>query len=194
MESIKVSLVFMPCEKVNAKIKGLKDLLKSIVGWYASCNSAGHTTICELETTPDKLEGIVSTLREQLVYEHAQYVYFNDYSVFQQGDTYTYYIAPTVQSRYYFNQRSAVVVDALKTKFSLRSISKELHLSIGRRLEEDMVCEAKKSLKKIDLDFFCDAVFVRVFNPIVKQYDIYSRIPFGGKEKPYASGQLSLNF
>lgn len=195
MESVKISLAFMPCEKVNAKIKGIKDVLKSLVGWYSSCNAAGHITICEFETTQDQLEGIVAILREELSYEHAQYVYFNDYSVFQNGDSYTYYIAPTVQSRYYFNQRSAVVINALKAKFSLRSISKEPHLSIGRRLEENMLKEAKNNLQQIDLDFFCDAVFIRVFNPIVKQYDIYTKIPFGGKErKVYGAGQLSFNF
>lgn len=194
MESVKISLAFMPCEKVNAKIKGLKDLLKSIVGWYASCNSAGHITICEFETTREKLEGVISTLREQLMYEYAQYVYFNDYSIFQNGDTYTYYIAPTAQSKFYFNQRSQAVIDSLKNKFSLRAISKEPHLSIGRKLEEKKIKEAKANMKDIDLDFYCDAVFVRVFNTEVKQYDIYAKIPFGGKERVFDEGQLSLNF
>ncbi len=194
MESVKISLAFMPCEKVNAKIKGIKDMLKSMVGWYSSCNAAGHVTICEFETTRNQLEHVVAMLGEQLLYEHAQHVYFNDYSVFRHGDSYTYYIAPTVQSRYYFNQRAGTVIDVLKAKFQLQSISKEPHLSIGRRLEEGMLKQAKSNLKQIDLDFFCDAVFVRVFNPVVKQYDVYAKIPFGGKERAYASGQLSFNF
>lgn len=194
MESVKISLAFMPCEKVNAKIKGLKDLLRSLVGWYSSCNSAGHITICEFETTLHKLEGIVSILREELTYEHAQYVYFNDYSIFQHGDTYTYYIAPTGQSKAYFNQRSQVVIAALKNKFSLSAISKEPHLSIGRRLEEDKVKEAKENMKAIDLDFFCDSIFVRIFNPDIKQYDVYTKIPFGGEERLIGTGQLSFNF
>lgn len=194
MESVKISLVFMPCEKVNAKIKGLKDVLKSLVGWYPSCNSAGHITICEFETQRDRLSEVIMILKEALLYERAQYVYFNDYSMFRHGDTYTYYIAPTVQSKYYFNQRAQILIDALKNKFTLEAISKEPHLSIGRRLEEEKVKEAMANLKQIDLDFFCDAVFIRMFNPTIKQYDIYAKIPFGGQTRTHASGQLSLQF
>ena len=194
MESVKVSLAFIPCESVNAKIKNLKEILRSAIGWYSSCNSAGHVTICEFETTWDELNRIASLLVEKLQYEHAQHVYFNDYSIFRHGDTYTYYIAPTVQSKYYFNQRSATVIDALKDRFPLKAISKEPHLSIGRKLEEKALKEAKSNLQQIDLDFYCDAVFVRVFNTEVKQYDIYAKIPFGGKERVFDVGQLSLNF
>lgn len=194
MESIKISLAFMPCEKINAKIKGLKDVLKSLIGWYPSCNSAGHITICEFETAPNQLNGIISILREQLLYEHPQYVYFNDYCIFQHGDTYTYYIAPTIPSKSYFNQRSQVVIDALKNRYSLKSISKEPHLSIGRRLEENMIKEARAKMKNIDLDFYCDAVFVRLFNPQIKQYDLYTKIPFGGRKRAIEVGQLSFDF
>lgn len=194
MERVKISLVFMPCEKVNAKIKGVKDLLKSLVGWYSSCNSAGHVTICELEIERNQLEEIKSRLSECLQYENAQYVYFNDYSVFQNGATYTYYIAPTTQSKIYFNQRAQAVCDALKGDFSLKAISREPHLSIGRRLEEEMLLLAKSNLKAIDLDFYCDGVYIRIFNPKLKQYEVYSKVPFGGKERKIESGQLSLNF
>ncbi|WP_164112676.1 MULTISPECIES: 2'-5' RNA ligase family protein [Sphingobacterium] len=194
MESVKVSLAFVPCESVNAKIRNLKENLKSVIGWYSSCNSAGHVTICEFETTRDELKGVASLLIEKLQYEHAQHVYFNDYSIFQHGNTYTYYIVPTVQSKYYFNQRSAAVIDALKDRFSLKSISKEPHLSIGRKLEEGALKDAKSSLKQIDLDFYCDSVYIRVFNPDVKQYDIFFKIPFGGKERLLGAGQLSFNF
>ena len=194
MESVKVSLAFVPCESVNAKIKNIKEILKSVIGWYSSCNSAGHVTICEFETTRDELSRIASLLVEKLQYEHAQHVYFNDYSIFRHGDTYTYYIAPTVQSKYYFNQRSAVVIDALKDRFSLKAISKEPHLSIGRKLEEVAIKDAKNSLKEIDLDFYCDSVFIRVFNPDIKQYDMFLKVPFGGKERLSDAGQLSFNF
>lgn len=194
MECVKVSLAFMPCERMNAKIKGVKEFLKSLVGWYASCNSAGHITICEFEAEKDELDDIVATLVDKLQYEHAQFVYFNDYSMFQHGETYTYYIKPTVQSKFYLNQRSEVIISTLKNRFSLKAISKEPHLTIGRRLEIDKIIQAKDHLKKVDLDFFCDSVFIRIFNPALKQYDIYSKISFGGKERLFDVGQLSLDF
>lgn len=72
-------------------------------------------------------------------------------------------------------------------------LSKEPHLTIARKLEQQQLQEAKRNLKDIDLDFLCDGVFVRIFNEQKEQYEVYSKIPFGGQE-PQASGQLSLAF
>ena len=156
-----VSIDFMPCDRVNSTIKKLKEFLKSLVGRYSSSQSAGHITICNFEITEDNLGDVIQILTDALRYEHAQYVYFDNFASSPDG---TFFIAPTVQSKWYFNERTQKIISSLKHKFELTHLSKEPHLTIARKLEQQQLQEAKRNLKDIDLDFLCDGVFVRIFN------------------------------
>lgn len=91
-----VSIDFMPCDRVNSTIKKLKEFLKSLVGRYSSSQSAGHITICNFEITEDNLGDVIQILTDALRYEHAQYVYFDNFASSPDG---TFFIAPTAQNR-----------------------------------------------------------------------------------------------
>ncbi|WP_343539143.1 2'-5' RNA ligase family protein [Sphingobacterium thalpophilum] len=194
----KYSFVFQPDEVGMALVDDLKQRLRQALaerfpdktkGWYHSCNSRAHVTICAFEGDEKKLAAATLALQEALAYERSQYVYFDHFSSFPTG---AYYIAPTVHARSYLKDRVRKVVQTLAA-FDLIEVSDEPHISIGRRLETGQLELAKAVLRAVDLSFMCKGVHVRRYNPDMKQYEGLDFIGFGNQSKEN-SGQLSFKF
>jgi len=194
----KYSFVFQPDEAGIVLVDGLKRRLRASIaelfpdknkGWYPSCNSKAHVTICAFEADGSKLKMAIEALQETMVYERSQYVYFDHFSSFAGG---AFYIAPTVHARSYLKDRARKVVQTL-SEFDLIEISDEPHISIGRRLEPEQLEIAKEQLRSVDLSFMCKGVHVRQFKPDLGQYEIIDFIQFGNQSKEN-SGQLAFKF
>lgn len=187
----KYSLVFQPCEKGIQLVKSIKESLKSKIGWFSSCHSLAHITICEYHADVDTLFYIKTQLAEILKFEQSQYVYFDEYRTFPEHGT--FYIAAALKSRQFLKRKMEAI-----TKIDFASElykSEEPHLTVGRKLDQEQLAIAAASLKSIDLDFFCSSIFLRKFNPIRKQYDIMEEFKFGNFQKPPIEvGQLSFDF
>jgi len=78
----KYSLVFQPCEKGIQMVRSIKESLKNKIGWFSSCHSLAHITICEYLADGVTLSKIKKQVTEILKYENSQYVYFDEYSAF----------------------------------------------------------------------------------------------------------------
>lgn len=194
----KYSFVFQPDEAGIILVDGLKRRLRASLaevfpdknkGWYRSCNSKAHVTICALEADEHRLASAINVLQEALRYERSQYVYFDHFSSFTGG---AFYIAPTVHARSYLKDRARKVVQTL-AGFDLIEISDEPHISIGRQLEPERLEIAKERLRSVDLSFMCKGVHVRQFKPDLGQYEIIDFIQFGNQSKEN-SGQLVFKF
>ncbi len=194
----KYSFVFQPDEAGLVLVDGLKQRLRAALaeafpdkdkGWYHSCNSRAHVTICAFAGDEDTLAQAVTALQQALQFERSQYVYFDHFSSFAGG---AFYIGPTVHARSYLKDRARKVVQAL-SPFDLIEISDEPHISIGRRLEPERLDVAKKLLRSVDLSFMCTGVHIRRFNPDMGQYEAVDFVKFGNHSKEN-SGQLSLKF
>lgn len=186
-----VSIDFIPADSVNSAVRKFKELLKSMVGSYADYHSAdGHIPICRFDIPEENLEDLIYILKHSVNYTHAQYVYFDKFSTLSDG---TFAITPTAQSKWFFNECSNAIISSLKHKFHLKVLYKEPHLTIASKLEQQQLQDAKVNLKDVDLDFLCDSVCIRILNASNGQYEIYSKVSFGG-QKPEDSGQLTLAF
>ncbi|MGE8428278.1 MAG: 2'-5' RNA ligase family protein [Sphingobacterium sp.] len=194
----KYSFVFQPDEAGIVLVDGLKRRLRASLaelfpdenkGWYPSCNSKAHVTICAFKAEEDKLALAIEALQEALAYERSQYVYFDHFSSFAGG---AFYIAPTVHARSYLRDRAKRVVQTL-AQFDLINISDEPHISIGRQLEPERLEVAKELLRSVDLSFMCKGVYVRQFKPDLGQYEVIDFIQFGNQSKEN-SGQLAFKF
>ena len=187
----KYSLVFQPCEKGIQMVKSIKESLKNKIGWFSSCHSLAHSTICEYLANGNDLSKIKKQVTEILKYENSQYVYFDDYSAFPKNGA--FFIAPALKSRQFLkNKMQAITSIDFDTKMFK---STEPHLTVGRKLDQDKLAVAFENFKAIDLDFFCSSIFLRRFNPIKKQYDTIEEFKFGNLPKPpKEEGQLSFDF
>lgn len=187
----KYSLVFQPCEKGIQVVKSIKESLKTKIGWFSSCHSLAHITICEYIADVDNLSKIKKQVAEVLKYEHSQYVYFDEYSAFPKSGA--FFIAPALKSKQFLKSKMQAITNI---DFSTELYkSDEPHLTVGRKLDQEELAIAFDHFKAIDLDFFCSSIFLRKFNPTRKQYDTIEEFKFGNLPKPpQEMGQLSFDF
>ena len=187
----KYSFVFQPCEKVIEVVKSIKESLKTKIGWFSSCHSLAHITICEYHADMDDLSHIKKQVAEVLKYEHSQYVYFDEYNAFPKSGA--FYIAPALKSKQFLKKKMEAITNINFTSEFYKS--DEPHLTVGRKLDQEKLAVAFESFKAIDLDFFCSSIFLRKFNPIRQQYDVIEEFKFGNLPKPPNEvGQLSFDF
>lgn len=187
----KYSFVFQPCEKAIEVVKSIKESLKNKIGWFSSCHSLAHITICEYHADSDGLAYIKNQLAEVLKYEHSQYVYFDEYNAFPKSGA--FYIAPALKSKQFLKKKMEAItnIDFATQLYK----SDEPHLTVGRKLDQGKLAIAFENFKAVDLDFFCSSIFLRKFNPIRKQYDIIEEFKFGNLPRPLREvGQLSFDF
>ncbi|CAM3739008.1 2'-5' RNA ligase family protein [Sphingobacterium prati] len=194
----KYSFVFQPDEAGLILVDGFKQRLRAALaeefpdkdkGWYHSCNSKAHVTICAFAGNDGTLAEAIAVLQQALLYERSQYVYFDHFSSFAGG---AFYIGPSLHARSYLREKARKIVQVLG-RFDLIEISDEPHISIARRLEQERLEFAKKLLRSVDLNFMCTGVHIRRFNPDIGQYEPVNFVKFGNQSKEN-SGQLSFKF
>ena len=76
-------------------------------------------------------------------------------------------------------------------QFPVSHKSSEPHISIGRQLNVNQIKEAYNMFQEINLNFICDGITIRIFNPDRKQYDVLETIPFLSEIEPEKE-QLTL--
>ena len=187
----KYSFVFQPCENGIQLVQSIKESLKNKIGWFSSCHSMAHITICEYHADQEMLSHIKKQVVDVLKFEQSQYVYFDEYQVFPQKGT--FYIAPALKSKQFLKKKIEAIT---KIDFATELYkSEEPHLTVARKLDQEALAIASENLRTVDLDFFCSSIFLRKFNPVRKQYDIIEELKFGNFQKPPVEvGQLSFDF
>ncbi len=69
-------------------------------------------------------------------------------------------------------------------QISSKDGSDDPHISIGRNLTPENIQIARDLFTAINMDFLCDALILREFDPVKKQYFILETFPFGSNPKP----------
>lgn len=175
----KYSAVFYS-KDVVVSVKILKDLLKSKIEWYNSCNSEAHITIFELTIE----ESYVGLIKQQLVKICDTFtpfqVHLNHFGTFPPVGA--YYIAPSETSEKDLKIIMEKTHNAMRG-FKIEKITKP-HLSIGRRLSPENLKIASELLTTIDLKFICDQIVLREYDPKKGQYFIIDAFTFGNNPQP----------
>ena len=182
----KYSVVFHPSETVIKAVKELKEQLSNKIGWFPSKNSLAHITICEFDYELATYENIKSRITAYCRYQNRFDVTFNSFENFTNG---AFFIAPDIESK---TKMAEIMKEIPKQiQFPVSHKSSEPHISIGRQLNVNQIKEAYNMFQEINLNFICDGITIRIFNPDRKQYDVLETIPFLSEIEPEKE-QLTL--
>ena len=175
----KYSVVFHPSETVIEAVKELKEQLSAKIGWFPSKNSLAHVTICEFEYDLATYENIKVRIANYCRYQNPFEVRFNAFGNYTNG---AFYISPDTESK----TKMAEIMKGIpkQIQFPVNHKSSEPHISIGRKLTEDQLKIAYSLFDSVDLNFNCEGITIRIFNPERKQYDVLETIPFKGEISP----------
>ena len=169
----KYSVVFHPSETVIEAVKKLKEQLSAKIGWFPSKNSLAHVTICEFEYEDETYENIKSRIANYCRYQNSFGVTFNAFGNYTNG---AFFISPDTESK---NKMAEIMKKIPKQiQFPVSHKSTEPHISIGRQLTESQLKIAYSLFDSVDLNFICEGITIRIFNPDRKQYDVLETIPF----------------
>ena len=180
------SVVISPPEAIIASVKSMKEQLSQEIGWFHSKNSMAHITInefmatdTEIETIKKQLTGICDSLKPINVN-------FNAYDTYPNG---AFFMAPNEDSKNGLKAIMKQIHQSLRVKTLFKS--NEPHMSIARKLKPEAISAAHRLFTAIDLNFLCDSVVLRRFNPNIKQFEITDRFEFNDNPSAtYVQGSL----
>lgn len=171
----KYSLAFIPDNIVTDEIKKIKLQLADEIGWFNSKNSLAHITICEFTSTE------IEIIKKQISRITASFSPFDvelvDYDSYPNG---AFFIKPSEKSKEDLKKIMKNLTASLTIKKMYKS--SDPHLSIARKLDDNKLKRASDLFQKIELMFFCDRIYLRKFNPELKQFDVIESFLFKGEK------------
>lgn len=175
----KISVIIHPSDEFITQVTVLKDQLKNEIGWYNSCHSRAHITVCELDSEEIELKEIKNQLTHISYRLQSKQVKFTSFNTFENG---TFFMTPEPISKHYLE----FILQEIHSNFTIpvRVKNFEPHITIGRRLTTFKIKKAKQLFNQpLDLSFECSRIALRVFNKHQKQYEIIGIYPFMGRTK-----------
>lgn len=173
------SLVIHPPEPILALVKSMKEQLFAKVGNFGSKNSVGHITICNFETTEKGLENIINQIKKICNTLSPANVHLDKFGDYPNG---AFYISPDTDSIKNLKHIMAQFNKSLRLPKMVKS--NDPHLSIARRLKPENLSIAKEMFTTVDLNFVCDSVVLREFDPKILQYFVIDTFEFGNNPQP----------
>jgi len=167
-------------------VKKLKDFLRSKIKWYNSCNSEAHITICEFTIDESQLDSFKQKLAKISDTFTPFQVNLDHFDSFPNAGA--FFIGVNEDSKNHFVPIMKKTHETLKP---LKHKSDNPHLSIGRRLTPENLKIASELFTTIDLQFECNEIVLREFDPIVKQFFVIDAFKFGSNPEPeFVQGSL----
>lgn len=176
----KYSVVFYPSPEVLNAVKKMKGDLKVKIDWYNSCNSDAHITIFELSIDESQIDFVKQKLLKICNTFTPFPVNLNSFNSFPNVGA--FYIAPSENSEKELQLIMAKIHNAMKG-FKIEKITKP-HMSIGRRLTPENLKIASDLFTKVNLNFLCDSIVLREFDPEKRQFFIIDTFKFGSNPEP----------
>lgn len=176
----KYSVVFHPSEDGIEIIKKLKLELFNIIGWYSSCNSVAHITIGGFKADENQLEKYRQKLSKIADTLTPVQIYLDHFDAYEESRA--FFVSPNEDSKINLKPMMKKIQEALQ--ISSKDRSDDPHISIGRNLTPENIQIARDLFATINLDFLCDAIILREFDPVKKQYFVLETFPFGSNPQP----------
>ncbi len=167
------SLVIFPTPEQLALVKSYKQLLRNEIGWFGSFNAMAHITVIQFDDE-FSFNLHIERIRRFCGTTKAESVILNHFDSFGER---TFFIAPNETSQAYLNQ---IIID-LHHYIGFNIKHAHAHLSIARGLDAMKMKKTHQLFQNIEvnLQFDCDAIFVRRFDEKTKQYsDVIEKICF----------------
>lgn len=186
------SVAIYPFGSVMDEVKGLKDELVASIGWYGSRNSKAHITICEFNADSERqLETVKTQLHKLCDTELPLNLTFDHIGAYEKDINSVICLLPNDESESMVKLLMTRVHKGLKVKLTNRSSNP--HITIGRRLDEEKLSVANTLFmnKKINLNFCCDRIVLRVREGN-GQFVVIEEFVFQSKRLPPKDVQLSM--
>tara|TARA_R110002126_G_scaffold290326_2_gene447039 strand:- start:306 stop:866 length:561 start_codon:yes stop_codon:yes gene_type:complete len=173
------SIVLHPSEDIVSKIKMIKETLSEKIGWFNSKNSLAHITIGEFTATDIQLENIKKQIAQISDSIQPIKVFLDHFGSYPNG---AFFIAPNPNSK-------EELIPIMKRfhqeiRFPIVHKSTDPHLSIARKLSLENIEMAFSMFPHIELEYSCEDLVLRRFDPVAKQFKIIGHFPFNGNIKP----------
>jgi 2'-5' RNA ligase len=182
------SLVISPSEEIITLVKTMKEQLAKEIGWFHSKNSLAHITINEFMATDSEIGIIKKELLTICDSLKPISVRLNAFDTYPNG---AFFIAPDSLSKTELKHILKHVNQTFRFKTLLKN--NDPHLSIGRKLSPENIAKAYQLFSNlIELNFVCDSVTLRCFNPVIKQFEIIDSFPFN--DNPIATYEQGTLF
>lgn len=162
------SVAIHPSGEIIALVKSMKEQLAAAIGWFNSKNSIAHITINEFEAD----ENVLAIVKKQLtaicdVLEPAA-VHFEGFGTYPANGA--FFISPDEASKMALKAIMKRINDSLRVSAKFKS--NDPHLSIARRLTPEKIETAHQLFTTLEMNFVCDSVVIRKFNPEKKQFEV----------------------
>lgn len=173
------SLVISPSEEIIALVKTMKEKLAKEIGWFHSKNSLAHITINEFMAAENEIEIIKKQLNSICESLKPISVCLNSFDNYPNG---AFFIAPDANSKIDLKQIMKHINQSFKVKALLKN--NEPHLSIARKLSPEQLASSYRLFSQaIDMNFLCNSITLRLFNPGIKQFEIMNHFEFKNNPK-----------
>lgn len=176
----KYSVVFHPSENGIEIIKKLKLELFNVIGWYGSYNSVAHITIGGFKADENQLDKYRQKLSKIADTLTPVQIYLDHFDAYEESRA--FFISPSEDSKINLKPMMKKIQEALL--ISSKDRSDDPHISIGRNLTPENIKIARDLFTTINMEFLCDAIILREFDPIKKQYFVLETFPFGNNPQP----------
>jgi 2'-5' RNA ligase len=180
------SLVISPSEEIIALVKSMKQKLSNEIklieggdGWFNSKNSLAHITINEFMASDNEMEIIKKQLNAIVESLKPVEVRLNAFDNYPNG---AFFIAPDAVSKIDLKE----IMKHINQSFRVKTILKnnEPHLSIARKLSPEHIALSYRLFSEpINLNFLCNSIALRLFNPEIKQFEIIEHFEFKNNPK-----------
>lgn len=173
------SIAVYPPQDIIDSIKIMKDELAAKIGWFNSKNATAHITICEFKTEEKEIEKIKTKLLKIADTFPPFQVHLDHFDSYENG---AFFIAPNLDS----TQNLKPIMKKTQEVLQLPNLKKSStpHVSIGRRLTPESVKIAHHLFDTIAIDFLCNTIVLREFDPIKKQFFVINTFSFGNNPLP----------
>ncbi|WP_413998021.1 2'-5' RNA ligase family protein [Flavobacterium sp. W1B] len=180
------SIVISPPDTIIVLVKLMKEQLAEEIGWFHSKNSLAHITINEFMTTEIEIESIKKQLTAICDTLEPATVHLNSFDTYPNG---AFFIAPDENSKNELKKIIKQIHQLLRVKTLFKN--NEPHLSIGRQLKPDEISAAYRLFTEVDINFLCNSVSLRCFDPNKKQFKITDTFEFKNNPSPtFVQGTL----
>jgi hypothetical protein len=176
----KYSVVFHPSDDGIAVIKKIKLDFFNVIGWYSSCNSVAHITIGGFKANENQLDNYRKKLFKIADTLTPVQVHLDHFDAYEESRA--FFLSPDEKSKIDLKPVMKKIQEALH--ISSKDRSDDPHISIGRNLTPENIKIARDLFTTITMDFLCDAIILREFDPFKRQYFILETFPFGSNPQP----------
>lgn len=166
------SVAISPPDAVLEQVRQLKQQLRGAIGWYHSAGALAHLSFHLFHSDAGTLPNWEAYIENFAARQSPVFLQFDHTDSFVNG---AFFLAPDEASEQIL---ARMIKDFHRKTTWFPGEVVRPHMSLARRLKSSQLAVARKLIPEVNINFVCEDLVLRRFNPKRGQYDIYRRFPF----------------